>query len=171
MILYRKAGILVEECQTKTKLLYLAAAVSDFYLPKQDMSVHKIQSGPQKEDGLVIHLSNVPKILGVLKSACPSCELISFKLETDTEMLDLKVRESFKKYNVDMVVGNILTKRRSEIHLYYKNKVSKEISMQVIEESAPETNFIEEKLISSIGKLLQKYTCNYYIHHQIRKHT
>ena len=40
----------------------MAAAVSDFYIPEEKLSTHKIQSG-ENEDGLTIALEPVPKKL------------------------------------------------------------------------------------------------------------
>ena len=40
----------------------MAAAVSDFYIPEEKLSTHKIQSG-SNEDGLTITLEPVPKKL------------------------------------------------------------------------------------------------------------
>lgn len=44
----------------KNAMYYLAAAVSDFFLPRQKMSEHKIQSG---KGNLSIEMDQVPKIL------------------------------------------------------------------------------------------------------------
>ena len=48
-----------------TALVYLAAAVSDFYMPHDLMSEHKIQSREVGLDhgGLTLHLVNTPKYL------------------------------------------------------------------------------------------------------------
>ncbi|KAF4655859.1 hypothetical protein FOL47_009253, partial [Perkinsus chesapeaki] len=52
--------------------LVLAAAVSDFYVPPEEMPENKIQSGEHQQDGLTLYLKGVPKILGRLKSSwCP----------------------------------------------------------------------------------------------------
>ncbi|KAI9905841.1 hypothetical protein PsorP6_013538 [Peronosclerospora sorghi] len=54
------------------------AAVSDFYVPRQDLSEHKIQSraGP-----LELKLQQVPKMLGVLRHTwAPKSFVVSFKL-------------------------------------------------------------------------------------------
>lgn len=57
-------------------MLYLAAAVSDFYIPPEKMATHKIQSSIGCLD---IHLDGVPKLLGMLVSYhatskyCPIC--------------------------------------------------------------------------------------------------
>lgn len=78
-------------------LLYLAAAVSDFYIPADQMSSHKIQSsnGP-----LNLSLQLVPKMLAPLVTLwAPDCFVVSFKLETDGQLLEGKAREALKKYH------------------------------------------------------------------------
>eukprot|EP00658_Telonema_sp_P-2_P028845 TRINITY_DN22022_c0_g1_i2.p1 TRINITY_DN22022_c0_g1~~TRINITY_DN22022_c0_g1_i2.p1 ORF type:complete len:135 (-),score=46.91 TRINITY_DN22022_c0_g1_i2:46-450(-) len=60
-ILYAISSSL-HQLNVPSPMLVLAAAVSDYYLPFEDMAVHKISGG----DGLTIQLKNVPKALGVL---------------------------------------------------------------------------------------------------------
>lgn len=65
-------------------ITYLAAAVSDFYIPEREIQEHKIQSGSAKESGFKLEMKGVPKMLGTIKSEWnPLTFLISFKLETD----------------------------------------------------------------------------------------
>ena len=77
-------------------MFYLAAAVSDFYIPPSRMEVHKIQSsaidnGKKSGEGkhLMIELDPVPKFLtSLVRQWAPRGSMIvSFKLETDPEML------------------------------------------------------------------------------------
>jgi phosphopantothenate---cysteine ligase (ATP) len=78
-------------------LLYLAAAVSDFYIPLSQMPSHKIQSsnGP-----LSLSLQLVPKMLGPLVTIwAPNAFIVSFKLETDSQILEHKAKEALKKYH------------------------------------------------------------------------
>ena len=78
-------------------LLYLAAAVSDFYIPLTQMPNHKIQSsnGP-----LNLSLQLVPKMLGPLVTYwARNAFIASFKLETDEDILEFKSRESLRKYH------------------------------------------------------------------------
>jgi phosphopantothenate---cysteine ligase (ATP) len=78
-------------------LLYLAAAVSDFYIPLSQMPSHKIQSsnGP-----LSLSLQLVPKMLGPLVTIwAPNAFIVSFKLETDNQILEHKAKEALKKYH------------------------------------------------------------------------
>eukprot|EP01066_Platyproteum_vivax_P011108 Platyproteum_vivax@DN5033_c0_g1_i3.p1 len=66
---------------------YLAAAVSDYYLPYNEMSREKIQSS---NEDLVVRLRPVPKMLSNLREICPRAFVASFKLETDESILNNK---------------------------------------------------------------------------------
>ena len=95
-------------------LLLLAAAVSDFYLPKP--TEHKIQS--RASDSLILELEAVPKVLGTLRQMwAPDVFVASFKLETDTTILKQKAEQAMRKYNVHMVIGNILQTRYEQVHV------------------------------------------------------
>nr|CAG4650252.1 EOG090X085T [Sida crystallina] len=94
-------------------LLYLAAAVSDFYIPLTEMPDHKIQSsnGP-----LSLSLQLVPKMLGPLVTFwAPNAFIVSFKLETDCDILEYKAREALKKYHHNVVIGNLLQNRKFHV--------------------------------------------------------
>eukprot|EP00741_Cyanophora_paradoxa_P004292 tig00000792_g4166.t1 len=96
-------------------MLYLAAAVSDFYVPWKDMVEHKIQSG---DGGLTLQLAKVPKLLGTIRHEwAPRAFCISFKLETDIAMLELKSRQALQRYGVDLVIANLLHTRKDEVWL------------------------------------------------------
>ncbi|KAL1875316.1 hypothetical protein VTK73DRAFT_10153 [Phialemonium thermophilum] len=130
-------------------LLYLAAAVSDFFIPPDRMSEHKIQStdaadatptdkvaGKGGENDLaeeefdnfdscppvlrskrlVIDLDPVPKFLKALVEAwAPGCMVVSFKLETDPNLLIEKAKIALARYQHDLVVGNLLETRQKEV--------------------------------------------------------
>jgi len=87
-------------------LVFLAAAVSDFYVPEAEMATEKIQS--RAHDGLTIQLRNVPKLLGDVRLWAPEAFVISFKLETNENILLAKAAASLKKYKVDAVCSNQL---------------------------------------------------------------
>ncbi|CAL8463214.1 g2748 [Coccomyxa elongata] len=96
---------------------YLAAAVSDFYIPWSQMVEHKIQSA-DLGDGLTLKLQKVPKMLGTLRTQwAPDAFLVSFKLETDEKILISKASKSIARYGVHAVVANILEKRKEVVHL------------------------------------------------------
>ncbi|XP_074272841.1 phosphopantothenate--cysteine ligase 2-like [Silene latifolia] len=94
-------------------MFYLAAAVSDFYVPWESMAEHKIQSGGGP---LNMHLVQVPKMLSVLrKDWAPQAFCISFKLETDVDILLQKASAALEKYNMHAVVANELETRKEEV--------------------------------------------------------
>lgn len=94
-------------------MFYLAAAVSDFYLPWGEMGEHKIQSD---EGPLTLALQRVPKMLGALRWRwAPQSLVISFKLETDEALLRKKAEGAISKYGVHCVVANLLTTRKDVV--------------------------------------------------------
>ena len=115
-------------------LFYLAAAVSDFFVPAERMVEHKIQSsedfhqdvspsGHGREPAahmegksLIIDLDPVPKFLKQLVDAwAPQSMIISFKLETDPALLAKKAQYALEKYSHHLVIGNLLNTRKWEV--------------------------------------------------------
>lgn len=120
-------------------LFYLAAAVSDFFIPRDRMAEHKIQSSEAGErlsncdtantklsDGsgegasgskkLVIDLDPVPKFLKQLVDGwAPEGMIVSFKLETDASILVAKAQMSLERYSHHLVIGNLLSTRKWEV--------------------------------------------------------
>ena len=112
-------------CLEKNCLIYLAAAVSDFYLPLNEMSEHKIQSN---DENLVLNLRPVPKLVGRLKSEwCPKAYVVTFKLETDPNLLMTKAKKSIEKYKHNCVIGNILEERKNSVLILQSNGNTKDI--------------------------------------------
>jgi len=120
----RSLAILMQPARTRA-MFYLAAAVSDFFIPRGRMETHKIQS---REDSagakgsgagrqLVINLDPVPKFLSTLvQSWAPKGSMIvSFKLETDPDLLVSKAEQALNRYGHDLVIGNLLTTRKWEV--------------------------------------------------------
>lgn len=115
-------------------LFYLAAAVSDFFLPRDRLSEHKIQSseingvdgaaeerssenaGASQGKQLMINLDPVPKLLKILVDGwAPEGMIVSFKLETDPSLLVTKAQEALKRYSHHLVIGNLLSSRKFEV--------------------------------------------------------
>lgn len=136
-------------------LLYLAAAVSDFFVPPERMAEHKIQSTdavknmkqqqsssqpPQQQAAtvqpqtteefdnfdsspavprskrLIVDLDPVPKFLkNLVDGWAPEGMIVSFKLETDPEILVHKAKYSLARYQHHLVIGNLLTTRKWEV--------------------------------------------------------
>lgn len=140
-------------------ILYLAAAVSDFYIPSNEMSVHKIpsSSGPPS-----IQLQLVPKILAPLVSLwVPQAFVVSFKLETDETLLISKARTALHKYHHNLVIANMLQTRKQQVIIVSKEndyalsltneqlKNGEEIEQLIVEDLIEKhTNFIQSKVIS-----------------------
>ncbi|KAF2817328.1 phosphopantothenate-cysteine ligase-like protein [Mytilinidion resinicola] len=117
-------------------LFYLAAAVSDFFVPHDRMVEHKIQSSEEfnadssanglpsgkvpaaRTEGrsLIIDLEPVPKFLKQLVDGwAPEGMIVSFKLETDPSMLVKKAQYSLERYAHHLVIGNLLMTRKWEV--------------------------------------------------------
>ena len=60
----------------------------------------------------------VPKKLGIIKEKNPNAYAISYKLETDENILESKAVMSLKKYSMDMVIANLLSNFRSQCTIY-----------------------------------------------------
>ncbi|OAD57103.1 Phosphopantothenate--cysteine ligase [Eufriesea mexicana] len=99
-------------CLKNKAILYLAAAVSDFYIPSNELAVHKIPSNAPS----TISLQLVPKILAPLVSLwVPEAFVISFKLETDENLLISKARDALNKYKHNLVIANMLQTRKQQV--------------------------------------------------------
>ncbi|KAH9868563.1 hypothetical protein J1614_007635 [Plenodomus biglobosus] len=118
-------------------MFYLAAAVSDFFVPQDRMVEHKIQSNEEflqpgrSADGgastkqpaartegrsLIIDLEPVPKFLKQLVDGwAPEAMIVSFKLETDPSLLVKKAEYALNKYSHHLVIGNLLLTRKWEV--------------------------------------------------------
>ena len=131
---------------------YLAAAVSDFYLPEDQIVEHKIQSGETAGKTLDLKLVPVPKKLGdVKKSWNPNTFLVSFKLETDAKILESKAKGAIDKYNVDMVMANELKSRRSKVTVYEPKGEPEPLQLMQSEWSEQISELIVDHVRSKLG--------------------
>ncbi|EGO03721.1 hypothetical protein SERLA73DRAFT_165324 [Serpula lacrymans var. lacrymans S7.3] len=106
----------------RNAMYYLAAAVSDFFLPRQKMSEHKIQSG---KGSLHIEMDQVPKVLKPMVAEWTrEGYIVSFKLETDLSLLIPKARQALQRYGHQVVIGNDLHHRKHRVVLVYPSSLS-----------------------------------------------
>jgi phosphopantothenate-cysteine ligase len=125
-------------------LIYLAAAVSDFYIPLAHQSVHKIQSRDSPTTARVedthesqkitaddthstfhLQLYPVPKCVGLVRQVwAPHAFCITFKLETDDTILVDKAKLAMEKNQVDMVIGNTLSSRHDKVTIVQRDGTS-----------------------------------------------
>lgn len=128
-------------------ILYLAAAVSDFYIPPSNLSTHKINS----DEPLKLTLQLVPKFLHPLvKYWVPDAYVVSFKLETDPDKLIAKSRRALECYGHKLVIANELKSRTERVLLVDQWRV-KEI---VLKDQNPEIREIE---VAIIDELVQRH--------------
>ncbi|XP_046491804.1 phosphopantothenate--cysteine ligase-like isoform X2 [Neodiprion pinetum] len=134
---------LAERC-----ILYLAAAVSDFYIPPNEMSVHKIASTKPQ----TISLQLVPKILAPLVSLwVPNAFVVSFKLETNKDLLIDKAREALNKYKHKLVIANMLQNYRKKVTMVTQQ------SSYVIELTTEQSNAGEEIEMYIVKNVVDKH--------------
>ena len=130
----REIATLMRPLESKA-LFYLAAAVSDFFIPAERMVEHKIQSSEDfnadlktgsngdrapaariEGKSLVVDLDPVPKFLKTLVDGwAPEGMIVSFKLETDPALLVQKAQYALGKYSHHLVIGNLLSTRKWEV--------------------------------------------------------
>lgn len=140
----RSAAILMSELGDNA-VYYLAAAVSDFFIPATKMAEHKIQSG---NGGLTLTMDQVPKILTPLVSQWASRGfIVSFKLETDSSLLVPKSRQALERYGHQIVIGNILTSRKHEVIFITQEEATKVV---LSEEEIRSGLEIEQKIIPEL---------------------
>lgn len=126
-------------------MFYLAAAVSDFYIPASEMPEHKIQSsnGP-----LQLSLNMVPKILSPLvKDWAPQAFVTSFKLETDPSILLDKARKALDTYRHQAVVANVLDSRRGYVVVVTRDT---QVELIMTDEDVKKDIEIEERIVSNL---------------------
>ena len=138
-------------------LFYLAAAVSDFFLPRDRISEHKIQSSDidkvdhslaneattsdTKSQKLLIDLDPIPKFLKTLVDGwAPEGMIVSFKLETDPSLLISKAQQSLRKYSHHLVIGNLLSSRKFEVVFVAPNMEEKWIKVPLHRRIPSRTN-------------------------------
>ncbi|PVU90130.1 hypothetical protein BB561_005012 [Smittium simulii] len=130
---------------------YLAAAVSDFFIPNDQMSEHKIQSS---EGELFLKMSQVPKFLKPLvKSWAPRSFVISFKLETDESLLEEKARKSLEKYGHQAVIANMLHTRKFVVWIILNDNIQKPEEIHLTQAQIDQSFEIEDLIIQRIVQL------------------
>ncbi|CAG8830139.1 44854_t:CDS:2, partial [Gigaspora margarita] len=127
-------------------MYYLAAAVSDFFIPAQKMPQHKIQS----DGGLTLTMDQVPKFLKpMVTNWVPRGFIVSFKLETDPALLVDKSRHALTRYGHQIVIANLLAIRKREVILITRDS---EFQIKLTEDEIAENIEIESRIIPELTK-------------------
>ena len=110
----------------------LAAAVADFYVPYDLMATEKIQSRGNSGGGhgITLELQSTPKMLTCLCEVwCPDALIVSFKLETNPNILVAKAAGAIRKYGVDVVCANVLGTHRQLVTLVSRTDSTSRITI------------------------------------------
>ncbi|KAF0699515.1 Aste57867_9937 [Aphanomyces stellatus] len=139
-------------------VFYLAAAVSDFYIPDKELVEHKIQSHATVGQGLELHLKNVPKLLGLLRHEwAPQAFYVSFKLETDETILKQKALSSIANYGMHLVVANELKSRFHQVWLVTE-------AAQTLLEKPEDDLDIELSLANAVSEMHYGFLADRHVH-------
>lgn len=190
----------MDQCQS-LGLIYLAAAVSDFYIPDEDKAVHKIQSRSyrleqnNRDDAMIMNgndmketsifmdktdntlsltLKPVPKVIKTLRDKwSPHAFCVSFKLETDETILRQKVTQALEKYDVHLIVGNVLDTRHTKVSLFQRKYDCSDTGNSIELESTEVTKTnpnddsddddLEENIISHVVEKHFEYIANHFL--------
>ncbi|AAR83443.1 hypothetical protein CNPV097 [Canarypox virus] len=129
-------------------MIYLAAAVSDFYIPYEDMPEHKMES---EGDEIMIKMKTVPKMLSHLVDEwAPNAFVVSFKLETNDSIVVSKARDALNKYKHHVVIANLMKDRRTNVIIITKDS---EHNLVLSEKEKLDGEVIEDKIITSLIRL------------------
>ena len=129
----------VNELEAPKKMIFLAAAVSDFTCKSK---TSKIDSS---EDFSSIELEKVPKLISTLTGTwAPTVSIFSFKLETDEEKIVKKAQKYFSQ-GVAGVIGNELLTRRYKVILILRDK-TEEIFIKEKDDYEIETVLVQKLL-------------------------
>ncbi|CAD6187723.1 unnamed protein product [Caenorhabditis auriculariae] len=133
-------------------LVYLAAAVSDFYVTQETMPTHKMSS----DKDLSLRLSLAPKVIErVVNSYVPHAFVTSFKLETDEGKLIPKAAAALEKYKHQLVIANILESRKRRVVFVQRNADAEVITLSP--EKLAQGAEIEELIIDRLTQLHEDF--------------
>ncbi|XP_026681563.1 phosphopantothenate--cysteine ligase [Diaphorina citri] len=98
----------------------------------------------------VISLQLVPKMLSPLTSVwSPRAFVVSFKLETDPNILVKKARAALDKYHHKLVIGNLLHTRKHQVILV---SAEAEVPITLSEEDKASGVEIEKYLVQEVTR-------------------
>ncbi|GMH40389.1 hypothetical protein BSKO_08293 [Bryopsis sp. KO-2023] len=142
------------ECGNQA-MFYLAAAVSDFYIPWHKLADHKIQSC---DGSMKLDLEGVPKALGVLCNEwVPDAFVVSFKLETDENLLLKKAEGAIEKYGVHAVIANILHLRKKTVMVVERSGQQNFSTHRI--DLAPSEQCVEVQLVRYVVEIHKNFRC------------
>ncbi|CDU17014.1 phosphopantothenate--cysteine ligase [Plasmodium yoelii] len=101
-----------------SQIIILCAAVSDYYIPYNKLSIDKIDS--DKKNGLNLNMALTPKFYKIIHKHFPLLNICSFKLENNEQVL-LKKACDRVKYS-DILIANLLNYRYQYVYIFKNTK-------------------------------------------------
>ncbi|CAD2100113.1 phosphopantothenoylcysteine synthetase, putative [Plasmodium vinckei] len=101
-----------------SQIIILCAAVSDYYIPYNQLSKDKIDS--DQKNGLSLNMPLSPKFYKIIYKHFPLLNVCSFKLENNEETL-LKKACDRVKYS-DILIANVLNYRYKYVYIFKNQK-------------------------------------------------
>lgn len=141
-------------------IFFLAAAVSDFYIPENLLSKNKISASSElalssgnefQTPSITLELYSTPKYAQYIRNEMPYCFLVLFKLETEIETLYKKSDKLLKMCNANVVCANLLQSRRDNVIIFTPDSKT---------EIKKRSDTIEESVVSIIISLYEKHLLN-----------
>eukprot|EP00191_Tetraselmis_sp_GSL018_P023412 CAMPEP_0177626424 /NCGR_PEP_ID=MMETSP0419_2-20121207/30644_1 /TAXON_ID=582737 /ORGANISM="Tetraselmis sp., Strain GSL018" /LENGTH=318 /DNA_ID=CAMNT_0019127473 /DNA_START=59 /DNA_END=1016 /DNA_ORIENTATION=- len=135
-------------------MVYLTAAVSDFYLPWDRRAISRPAGGAQA--------AVLRGRAGAQPGACPEdargapdewapdAFVVSFKLETDEGLLEQKARGALESYGMHAVVANLLPTRKTHVRVYWPGG-SQDIRLE------PAAADIEQQIVAFLVEMHAKH--------------
>jgi phosphopantothenate-cysteine ligase len=131
----------------RNAILYMAAAVSDFYLRFEDFKSHKRTS----DSALVLKLSCTPKLLDLLRELwAPQAFVVAFKLETSMETLHERAQLTASRSGAHIMVANLLHERHHRVWILENGR------MEEIECPESDTE-IEKRIVEAVIASHRRY--------------
>ncbi|KAK2114387.1 hypothetical protein P7K49_008653 [Saguinus oedipus] len=126
-------------------MFYLAAAMSDFYVPVSETPEYKIQSsgGPLQITTKMVSKNASP----LVKDCAPKAFIISFKLETDPSIVINRAWKALEVYQRQAVVANLLESRQSFMVIITKDS---ETNLLLSGKETEKYIEIEEKIVDNL---------------------
>uniref|UniRef100_A0AC34QV57 DNA/pantothenate metabolism flavoprotein C-terminal domain-containing protein n=1 Tax=Panagrolaimus sp. JU765 TaxID=591449 RepID=A0AC34QV57_9BILA len=139
----------------KKLCIYLAAAVSDFYIDSEQLPEHKI---PSVHGDLNLKLTMTPKVLGkVVQAVVPDAFIVSFKLETDPKVLISKSVKALNEYGHQIVIANMLKTRKRKVTFVRPNNEILELDLDSDEHKNRHDIEIEDLIVEELHKLHEDF--------------
>ncbi|KAF7459326.1 phosphopantothenate--cysteine ligase [Cryptosporidium felis] len=146
---------------SKNVIFFLAAAVSDFYIPEKLLSHNKISINScenldlDSEDltpCLKLDLYSSPKSVHYIRDSSPNSFLVLFKLETEVEVLLDKSMNLLSKYNADVICANLLHDRRDKVTILTRDS---RIELKKVDDDP-----IEKSIVANIISIYRQFFNN-----------